>query len=54
MITALLAVVVAMIPACSSDDGSSDAPVCGWDAQAHGNGVGSSFIVADGTVFVIP
>lgn len=54
MITALLSIIVAMIPACSSDDGSSDVPVCGWNAQTQGNGVGSSFVMANGTVIVIP
>lgn len=31
------------IPACLSDDGSGPV-VCKWDAQAMGNGQGSSFI----------
>ena len=40
--------VVNTIGPCDYDDGSSPYLVCFWDAQARGNGEGSSFIVIGG------
>ena len=39
----LLALLVALLPPCATDDGSGS--LCGWDASAQGNGTGSDFVV---------
>ena len=39
------------VPACAMEDGSVPdgyAPVCYWDAAAHGNGRGTSYVLVDG------
>lgn len=39
------------VPACAMEDGSTPdgyAPVCHWDAAAHGNGRGTSYVLVDG------
>lgn len=39
------------VPACAMEDGSMPdgyAPVCYWDAVAHGNGDGTSYVLVDG------
>lgn len=49
--TALLAVVLSLImPPCATEDSAN----CFWDASAAGNGIGTSFIDANGTAYYLP
>ena len=48
MVAILGALAVNAVGPCDYDDGSSPYLACYWDAQARGNGAGSSFIVIGG------
>ena len=45
-----LSVLVAVLPACASEDAAG---VCAWDASVQGNGQGSSFVVVGDRVFMV-
>lgn len=49
LLNLLLAVLASFLPACDSEDSTS----CYWDATAHGNGVGVSFIDLGGNVYYL-
>ena len=45
-----LALILALIPSCAGEDSSN----CYWDASAHGNGIGRSFIDIGGAPYYLP
>ena len=48
MVAILGTLAVNAVGPCDSDDGASRYLVCYWDAQAHGNGEGVSFLAVGG------
>lgn len=45
----VLMIAVAILPACASEDATN----CTWDANAHGNGAGTSFVDIDGRAYPV-
>lgn len=49
MITIALALLAAILPPCATEDATN----CFYDATAHGNGVGTSFVDVGGTAYYL-
>lgn len=45
----VLMIAVAILPACASEDATN----CTWDAAAHGNGAGTSFVDIGGRAYPV-
>ena len=48
MTGALFAIMLAILPACPTEDSNG---LCGWNAASQGNGLGRSFIVIGEAVY---
>lgn len=49
MLTIILAILTAILPACESEDSTN----CYFDASTHGNRVGNSFVDINGKAYYV-
>lgn len=45
MLNLVIAIILAILPSCPTEDSFGIWGMCGWNAQTQGNGIGRSFVV---------